>query len=195
MATRAIDLLIAYRVVKMLVTPFNKQPAFKLGIIDEKGKVLKKFLSLKTTKEKNAYTMLHRFVFNLKRILSKVGLGGRIGSFATALTLLVKEDKEFYTEHGNNLESTCVKYLKSINEFNYTQTLNEEYFSERTLNPGYYTLKEEVFDGEDFLPKDTMIDVEEPVRPNLTAFGVDVYSLNIDNREVLIPGDYLNARL
>ena len=53
-----------------------------------------------------------------------------------------------------------------------------------------------MFDGEDFLPKDTMIDVEEPVRPNdLTAFGVDVYSLNIDNREVLIPGDYLNARL
>ena len=47
MATRAIDLLIAYRVVKMLVTPFNKQPAFKLGIIDEKGKVLKKFLSLR----------------------------------------------------------------------------------------------------------------------------------------------------
>ena len=42
--------------------------------------------------------MLHRFVFNLKRILSKVRLGGRIGSFATALTLLVKEDKEFYTE-------------------------------------------------------------------------------------------------
>ena len=40
-----------------------------------------------------------------------------------------------------------------------------------------------------------MIDVEEPVRPKLTAFGVDVYSLNIDNREVLIPGDYLNARL
>ena len=43
MATRAIDLLIAYRVVKMFVTPFNKQPAFKLGIIDEKGNVLKKF--------------------------------------------------------------------------------------------------------------------------------------------------------
>ena len=71
--------------------------------------------------------MLHRFVFNLKRILSKVGLGGKIGSFATALTLLVKEDSEYYNEHGKNLESTCVKYLKSINEFNYTQTLNEEY--------------------------------------------------------------------
>ena len=52
MATRAIDLLIAYRVIKMLVTPFNKQPAYQYGIIDDKGKVLKKFLSLKTTKEK-----------------------------------------------------------------------------------------------------------------------------------------------
>ena len=195
MATRAIDLLIAYRVIKMLVTPFNKQPAYQYGIIDDKGKNLRKFLSLKTTKEKNAYTMLHRFVFNLKRILAKVGLGGRIGSFATALTLLLKEDSEFYNEHGKNLESTCVKYLKSINEFTYSQSLNEELFTEGTLNPGYYILKEEVFDGEDFLPKNTMIDVDEPVRPKLTAFGVDVYSLNIDNREVLIPGDYLNARL
>ena len=194
MATRAIDLLIAYRVVKMLVTPFNKQPAFKLGIIDEKCKVLKKFLSLKTTKEKNAYTMLHRFVFNLKRILSKVGLGGRIGSFATALTLLVKEDKEFYTEHGNNLESTCVKYLKSVDEFKYTQELNEEYFENRVLVPGLYQLKEEVFDGEDFLPAGTPFDVENEVRPTHTAFGIDIYTLETDNKEVLIPGDYLNAR-
>ena len=53
MATRAIDLLIAYRVIKMLVTPFNKQPAYQYVIIDYKGKVLKKFLSLKTTTEKN----------------------------------------------------------------------------------------------------------------------------------------------
>ena len=43
--SRAIDLIITYRVVKMLVTPFNKFKAYDLGIIDEKGKVLKKFLS------------------------------------------------------------------------------------------------------------------------------------------------------
>ena len=40
---RAIDALIAFRLVRLLVTPFNKTQAFKLGIIDEKGKV---FLSL-----------------------------------------------------------------------------------------------------------------------------------------------------
>ena len=38
MANRPVDLLIAYRVIKMLVTPFDKQPAFKYGIIDKNGK-------------------------------------------------------------------------------------------------------------------------------------------------------------
>ena len=37
---RVIDALIAYRLLKLLVTPFKKTKAYKLGIIDEKGKVL-----------------------------------------------------------------------------------------------------------------------------------------------------------
>ena len=50
MANRAIDLLITYRVIKLLVTPFEKQEAFKTGIIDKNGKVLKKYRTLKTAK-------------------------------------------------------------------------------------------------------------------------------------------------
>ena len=37
---RVIDALIAYRLLKLLVTPFNKTKAYKMGIIDDKGKVL-----------------------------------------------------------------------------------------------------------------------------------------------------------
>ena len=37
---RVIDALIAYRILKLLVTPFNRTKAFKMGIIDDKGKVL-----------------------------------------------------------------------------------------------------------------------------------------------------------
>ena len=33
----AIDLFVTYRFIKLLVTPFNKTEAFKLGIIDDKG--------------------------------------------------------------------------------------------------------------------------------------------------------------
>ena len=34
---RAIDLFVTYRFIKLLVTPFEKQEAFKLGIIDADG--------------------------------------------------------------------------------------------------------------------------------------------------------------
>tara|TARA_B110000046_G_scaffold106150_1_gene113605 strand:+ start:3876 stop:4361 length:486 start_codon:yes stop_codon:yes gene_type:complete len=122
MASRAIDLLIAYRVLKMLVTPFNKQPAFKNGIIDDKGKVLRKFKTLTTSSDKQSYTMLNRFVFNLKRILAKAGIRGALGSFAVAATLLFRENKK-YLQHKELLESTIIGYLKENNL--YEDILNE----------------------------------------------------------------------
>ena len=122
MASRGIDFLITYRVVKLLVTPFEKQEAFKTGIIDKDGKVLKKYKTLKTEKERRSYTLLHRFVFNLKRILKRVGLGSKLGSFAVALALLIREDKR-YAEHKTLIEQTVIKYLKE--EDLYNEMLNE----------------------------------------------------------------------
>ena len=119
--SRAIDLIITYRVVKMLVTPFEKFEAFKRGIIDADGKVLKKFKEVKGT-DRRHYTMLHRFVFNLKRILKKVGLGSRLGSFAVALALLINEDKT-YAQHKDSIEAAVVTYLKEENLYN--MLLNE----------------------------------------------------------------------
>lgn len=123
MANRAVDLVITYRVIKLLVTPFNKQEAFKQGIIDKDGNVLRKFRTLKTTAEKKSYTILHRFVFNLKRILSKVGLGGRLGTFAVALATLLREDKR-YEEHKSLIESAVITYLKDTEQ--YETILKEE---------------------------------------------------------------------
>ena len=119
--SRAIDLIITYRVVKLLVTPFEKFKAFELGIIDNEGNVLRKFKTIKGS-EKKHYTMLHRFVFNLKRILKRVGLGSRLGSFAVALALLIKEDKS-YAEHKDAIESAVITYLKEENL--YDMLLNE----------------------------------------------------------------------
>ena len=123
MANRAVDLIITYRVIKLLVTPFNKQEAYKYGIIDDKGKVLRKFKTLQKSEEKKSYTVLHRFVFNLKWILQKVGLGGRLGSFAVALGLLIKEDKS-YEPYKQIIESAIVTYLKETDQYN--NLLNEE---------------------------------------------------------------------
>jgi len=123
MASRLIDTLITYRVVKLMVTPFERQEAFKQGIIDKDGKVLKKNKELTTDKEKSAYTFLHRFVFNLKRILSKVGLGSKLGGFAVALALLLKENKQ-YEPHKTLIESAIITYLKETNQ--YDQLLLEQ---------------------------------------------------------------------
>ena len=145
MANRAVDLVITYRVIKLLVTPFNKQEAFKQGIIDKDGKVLRKYRTLKTTAEKKSYTILHRFVFNLKRILGKVGLGGRLGTFAVALATLLREDKN-YVEHKSLIESAVVTYLKDTEQF--IDLLKEE------GNVPDYIVNEE---------------------PAYTCFGIDVY--------------------
>ena len=147
MANRAVDLIITYRVVKLLATPFEKQEAFKYGIIDKDGKVLRKFRTLKTTAEKKAYTMLHRFVFNLKRILQKAGLGGRLGTFAVALGLLIREDKN-YLPYKNLIESAVITYLKETNQ--YEQLLTEQ--------------------GDVMTPE-----VEQEVFCN--CFGIDVYEI------------------
>ena len=121
--SRAVDLLITYRIMKILVTPFDKQEAFKYGIIDKKGKVLRPFRTISGTKEKQSYTILHRFVFNLKRILQKAGLGGKLGTFAVALATLIREHQEF-EEHQKLIESTIIKYLKQENL--YSEILQEE---------------------------------------------------------------------
>ena len=123
MASRAIDLLITYRVVRLLTTDFERQEAFKYGIIDKDGKVLRPYKTLETTKEKRSYTILHRFIFNLKRILKKVGLGSRFGSFAVALALLLKENKE-YEDKKVLIESAVISYLKETKQ--YDNLLNEQ---------------------------------------------------------------------
>jgi len=55
--SRAADFAYAIRFLKLLVTPWDKTEAFKLGIVDEKGKTIKKGKDLKTPQEKAAYTI------------------------------------------------------------------------------------------------------------------------------------------
>jgi hypothetical protein len=116
MANRLVDLLITYRIVKLMSTDFKDQEAFKFGIIDKDGKVLRKSSKLNTEAEKDSYTVLHRFVFNLKRILSKFGLKSSISNFATALALILKENQELI-KYKSLIESSIITYLKETNQY------------------------------------------------------------------------------
>tara|TARA_B100000287_G_scaffold435286_1_gene502843 strand:- start:665 stop:1255 length:591 start_codon:yes stop_codon:yes gene_type:complete len=177
MASRSVDLLIAYRIIKLLVTPFNRQEAFKTGIIDDKGKVLKKMKDLTTEKERSSYTMLHRFIFNLKRILQKFGLGSKVGSFAVAMGLLLKEDKTFQ-QHQSLIESTLVKYLKENKDFD-MPVINEEVFKQDILPEGNYKVNYDVIDevGNIVANKNDIVVTERSIKPVNTLFGIDLYEV------------------
>ncbi len=91
MASRAFDTFITYRIISTLVTDWKDQPAFEHGIIDEKGKLLKKSNTLKTKGEKDSYTLFHRLVFNLKRLIQKLpGGSSKLASYTAGL-FLIKE--------------------------------------------------------------------------------------------------------
>jgi hypothetical protein len=98
-------------------TDFKDQEAFKFGIIDANGKVLRPARKLNTQAELDSYTVLHRFVFNLKRILAKFGLKSSISNFAVALAFILKENQELI-QYKSQIESGVITYLKETNQYN-----------------------------------------------------------------------------
>ena len=163
---RVIDALIAYRVLKLLVTPFNKTNAFKLGIIDDKGKVLIKSKDLPNSgPQREAYTLLIRFVFNLKKLLGKVGIRGPLGTSAAAALAFFKE------ENGQNLEVEKTVY-KHLRENGFEFQVDENY-GER-INPGTYRVKRDITD----LEGEVVININEEIifEGNTdTIMGYDVF--------------------
>ena len=156
---RAIDLFVTYRFIKLLVTPFYKTEAFKLGIIDAKGNRVMpppkngvrqtKPEPLRTTEEKNAYTILHKLVFNIKKIFDKVpGLRTRLGTYAAALYLLKDTFKES-VDDPDVFEKEFMKYLKEQG-YEIDDTIMEEVvgFGE-VLPKGEYTLVYDILNKEE----------------------------------------------
>lgn len=92
--TRTTDFVYALRIIALLTTPWEKQEAFKHGIIDDKGNLLRRYRDLKTSEEKDSFTYLHRMVFNMKRLLQTVPGGKGWLAAATASLLLLKEGLE-----------------------------------------------------------------------------------------------------
>ena len=91
--SRATDYYLTYKFIKALIQPFNQTDAYKLGIIDDEGNILKKKRDLKTTEEKDAYGFFNRMVWNLKKLIQKGPVIGKsLGSLAAATYMFFKED-------------------------------------------------------------------------------------------------------
>ena len=183
---RAIDLFVTYRFIKLLVTPFEKTDAYRLGIIDADGKRIlepgttNKPTTLRTVEEKSAYTVLHKLVFNIKKIFGKVpGLRTKLGTYAAALFLLKDTFKE-HVEDPDVFEKEFMKYLKEEG-YEIDNTISEEVIGFGEVLPkGEYTLVNDILNTEEeelqakVGDKVIAYDDEAPID---TVLGVEIFPI------------------
>ena len=185
---RAIDLFVTYRFIKLLVTPFEKTDAYKLGVIDKDGnRVLPPPINnvrqtrpepLRTTEEKNSYTILHKLVFNIKKIFGKVpGLRTKLGSYAAALFLLKDTFKES-VDDPDVFEKEFMKYLKEQG-YEIDDTINEEIIGFGEVLPkGEYVLVNDILNKEEeelTAKKGDKVEVYKDEPPIDTVLGVEIF--------------------
>jgi hypothetical protein len=123
-ASRGADLYFVFRFLRLLTMKYESTDAYKFGIIDRKGKALRKSADLESTKEKASYTMLHRMVFKIRRLMEKIP-GGRFVNYAAALFLLKEQkDARIWTDDGY-MKSKLMEFLDTDWEAN-AKLLKEE---------------------------------------------------------------------
>jgi hypothetical protein len=177
-----VDYYFIYKFVKMLVTPFKKTDAYKLGIIDENGNILKPMDELNTSQEKKAYSYTNRLVWNLKKLLGKFPFGkSTLASFGAAVWLL-KEDgvikDQYYIEEELKTELA--------GEF---PCLLEEDFEYDYIDKGSYTLKHNL-DPNSSVGDRILVLNNQPIDK---LFGINIFEcINIENdRYLYLTSDFL----
>jgi hypothetical protein len=161
--SRIADLFYAFRFLRLLTMPWKKTAAYKTGMIDDKGKRLRdeknKRIKATTPKQKSAYTVFHRLVFNLKRLLGKISFGrSTIASYAAALFLI--------KEHTGMSEGQIKKIMDQVD-------MND-------WDKGNYTLVNDIASietGEYIAMANTKVKITESVHPYSTFLGESIFKV------------------
>ena len=183
---RAIDLFVTYRFLRLLTTPFEKTDAYKFGIIDKDGnrirqpKSTKPAVELATSELKNSYTILHKLVFNIKKLFAKVpGLRTKTGTYAAALFLLKDTFKE-HVEDPDMFEKEFMKYLKE-NDIELDNEISEEVIGFGEILPkGEYVLVNDILNKEEeelSAKKGDKVIAYDDEAPIDTVLGVEIFPI------------------
>lgn len=178
MALSYADTAYAIRFLRLLTMPFTKTDAFKTGIIDKNGKKLPpKSSTGYTPNQKAAYTIFHRLVFNIRRILLKVPIvKGTIANYLTALYLVKEHTKLTDQEIGKVLSETFDLNPCKLNLSESLLFINNKGY----LTEGTYTLNKELLlptTAEPLIQPGTEIIVKEDCKPIGKIFGVPVFKV------------------
>ena len=178
-----VDAFIAYKFIKILVVPWKETDAFKLGIIDEKGKVLKKRSTLRKSNEKAAYTIIHTLVWKIKRILEKIQIGkSRLGSLAAAMWFL-KEEFEKLDVDPEVIEEGIISSLRHFG-------IDPEQFQKQSLKESFEN--DEVLMSGSYLYENTLIIIKEDIKSFDSMLGVPLFLINSEDNRYIFSKDELN---
>ena len=133
---------------------------------------------LRTIEEKNAYTILHKMVFNIKKIFGKVpGLRTKLGTYAAALFLLKDTFKE-EVEDPDMFEKEFMKYLKEQG-YEIDDSISEEVIGFGEVLPkGEYILVNDILNKEEeelTAKKGDKVIAYEDEAPVDTVLGVEIF--------------------
>lgn len=146
------DLAIVFYLAKKFITPFKKWKAFELGIIDVKGKILKK--RLETREEKNSFTALDKFILKIRTLVGD-HLFLKIGIAALLLADHKPEGKVIQETGGTDmtfLRKLKEEVLEDITSINIPMAGRDEYINmDFEKSNGYINFGISVFVGSDMV--------------------------------------------
>jgi len=118
-----VDTFILYEFLKRLTTPFTQMDAYRLGLIDANGNVLKR-RELFNYEESRALSKFDILIINLKKLIGMIPGGqSQLASIAAAIYLM-REEKNI---NENNLENSLFELEENFNKiFNEVKQVYED---------------------------------------------------------------------
>lgn len=143
-ASRGADLYFVFRFLRLLTMDYKKTDAYKYKIIDAKGNPLRKSSELETTDEKASYTMLHRMVFKIRRLIEKVPIVGKsiLLNYAAALFLLKEQNNPRVWTDENYATRKLNEFLENEDWVESAKILREEVEQMSRLKFGEYLIED-----------------------------------------------------
>ena len=168
----AADLVYTFRFIRMMVMKWENWDAYKLGLIDENGKRIKKN-RLNSPEKRDAWTPFVRLCANIKRLVQKIPGGGtKLGSFASAL-FLIKENGNL-DDHGlEKIIKECkLEKLDFLSESSKWFVLEDD-----QLSPGVYKIRNSKILNSTY---EQEVYTNDKIKVNLDCYPIDtVFGLNI----------------
>jgi len=186
------DTAFALRLLRLMTMPVQKTGAFKAGLIDKDYKLTKNKKDF-TSDDKKVYTMFHKLAFNLRKLIRKVPLIGKLSlsSYLAALWLIKDHTEMSDDEIGNVLKEVTGINPKDIPLVENTLFINK--FSQ--LEEGTYVLNKNLLlpiSGEELVKKGTEVIVNESCEPKGFILGApvfEVYHPKTKNKVIVTLGD------